>query len=188
MIRVRWEHKTRTVVFSCGVFAEKSKWDSDLQKAQKNTVHTVKEHSFTAREINAAISEVIDVIGEAFDKFSLTSTSPFALELKEYVQLRMKELHPKVEKKSVGAPTIEGLFHLRSLSSVFDEFIKDCKDSMKWRGNYSEYHYRQVRNNINDCISASELYDSITIGDVDARFLNELKRWCVNKGYLLRQI
>lgn len=75
MARVRWEHKTRAVVFACGVFAEKSKWDSDQQKAKKGTVHSVNGHSCSARDINSAISEMNEVISEAFNEFGRAGTS-----------------------------------------------------------------------------------------------------------------
>ena len=76
MMRVRWEHKTRTVVFACGVFAETSKWDFDQQRAKKNTVHVVNGHSCSAREINAAIAELKEIIDEAFKDFGRDSHSP----------------------------------------------------------------------------------------------------------------
>ena len=183
MIRVRWEHKTRTVVFSCGAFADKSKWDSDQQRAQQNTVHVVNDHRYTAREINSAVSEMKEAIDAAFSNFAIAGHTPTVLELKEVVKARIDELHPKKQKVDSSDNTPLGLFHLRSLSTIFDEFIADKKDSMSWRGNYSEYHYRQVCNNIQECIKASERYDSIVIGDVDTKFLNELKRWYVENNY-----
>lgn len=109
MIRVRWEHKTRTVVFSCGVYADKSKWDCDQQKAQRNTTHIVNSHCYSARDINAAIAERIDVINEAFTQFGEKSHSPTVLELKEFVKLRLEELHPKVKKYT---PEYDGVIRI----------------------------------------------------------------------------
>ena len=183
MIRVRWEHKTRAVVFSCGVFADKSKWDSDQQRAQHNTVHVVNEHHCSAREINSAVSEMKEAIDAAFSNFAIVGHTPTVLELKEVVKARMDELHPKKLKESSLEDVPLGLFHMRSLSTIFDEFILDMKDCMRWRSNYSEYHYRQVCNNIKECIKESDRYDSMVIGEVDTKFLNELKRWYVKNNY-----
>lgn len=184
MIRVRWEHKTRTVVFSCGVYADKSKWDCDQQKAQRNTMHTVNSHCYSAREINAAIAERVEIIGEAFSKYEANSLSPTVIELKEYVKQKLSELHPKrVANPPRESSLTMSLPHIRSLSSVFDEYIAEQKDAMKWRSNTSAYHYGAVKNHIEECVRCSGRYDSMPIGDVDTRFMNDLKRWYVNKGY-----
>lgn len=184
MVRVRWERKSRTVVFSCGTYADKSKWDNERQKAMKGTVHVVGTHSCSAREINDSIAEINEIIDEAFAKYGLTALSPSVLELKEFVKGRLDEIHPQKGKFVPSLDTItDGLVHIRSLATVFDEFIEDMKDSLKWRSNYTEHHYRQVRNNVQACINQSVKHASISIGEIDTRFLNELKRWYVSKGY-----
>lgn len=184
MVRVRWEHKTRTVVFACGVFAETSKWDSDQQRAKKNTVHVVNGHSCSAREINASIAELREIIEEAFKDFGHDSHSPSAMELKERVKGKLAELHPKIENKSLSDGSLfDGIIHGKSLTTVFDEFIADKKDGMKWGSNYTEYHYIQIRNNITEFINSSDRYSCVMVRDIDTHFLNELKRWYVNNKY-----
>ena len=184
MMRVRWEHKTRTVVFACGVFAESSKWDNDQQRAKKNTVHVVNGHSCSAREINAAIAELKEILKEAFDEYGRASHSPSVMELKERVKLKLAELHPKVEKsKCPDDPLLEGLIHVKSIKTVFDEFIADMKERMKWRNAYTEYHYNQIRNNIMEFCDGSDKYSCVTINDINTRFMNELKRWYVDNGF-----
>ena len=181
-MRIRWEHKSRTVVFSCGTYADKSKWDNERQKAMKGTVHVVGTHSCSAREINASIAEINEIIDEAFVKFGLTALPPSVMEMKEFVKGRLDEIHPQ---KGKFSPTFdsftEGLVHIRSLGSIFDDFITDMKDSLKWRDKYTEYHYRQVRNNVQECINQSVKHASISIGEIDtlslaAELLIRLKR------------
>lgn len=184
MMRVRWEHKTRTVVFACGVFAETSKWDCDQQRAKKNTVHVVNGHSCSAREINAAIAELKEIIDEAFKDFGRDSHSPSSMELKDRVKGILAELHPRVEKTARPEGShFDGLFHVKTIQTVFNEFIEDMKERMKWRGVYTEHHYNEIRNNITEFIKSSAHYSGVTIKDIDTHFLNELKRWYVNKKY-----
>ena len=183
MARARWEHKTRAVVFACGVFAEKSKWDSDQQKAKKGTVHAVNGHSCSARDINSAIAEMNEVISEAFNEFGRDGISPTTLELKERVKSKLEELHPKLKVKEETKSLTEGLVYTKSIDSIFDEFISAKWDEMKWRSEYTMHHYNEIRNNVKSCMSESGRFKGITVADIDISFLNELKRWYVKNEY-----
>ncbi|MBQ6762886.1 MAG: tyrosine-type recombinase/integrase [Bacteroidales bacterium] len=183
MARARWEHKTRAVVFACGVFAEKSKWDSDQQKAKKGTVHSVNGHSCSARDINSAISEMNEVISEAFNEFGRAGTSPTPMELKDKVKAKLEELHPKVKVEEEAKSLKEGLVHTKSIDSIFDEFISAKWDEMKWRSEYTMHHYNEIRNNVKSCMSESGRFKGMTVADINTSFLNELKRWYVKNEY-----
>ncbi len=183
MARARWEHKTRAVVFACGVFAEKSKWDSDQQKAKKGTVHSVNGHICSARDINSAISEMNEVISEVFNEFGRAGTSPTPMELKDKVKSKLKEIHPTVKMEEQNKPLIEGIVYTKSIDSVFDEFISAKWDGMKWRSKYTMHHYNEIRNNVKSCMSESGRFKGITVADIDISFLNELKRWYVKNEY-----
>ncbi|MCH5238559.1 MAG: hypothetical protein J1E95_12335, partial [Muribaculaceae bacterium] len=71
--------------FIPGVYADKDKWDSDNQRAKKNTTHSIRQMTFSAAVINGAINDFHEVIQEAFEYFSEQNRIPTTLELKTYV-------------------------------------------------------------------------------------------------------
>ena len=57
-IKVRWNSKQCEVSFITGVYADPGKWDEDSHKAKRGTIHTVRNMSFAASEINERIADL----------------------------------------------------------------------------------------------------------------------------------
>lgn len=88
-IRVRWNSKQYEVSFITGVYADPTKWDEDSHKAFRGTIHTIREMSYTASEINERISEFKQEIVYAFEKYSLQNSVPMQEDLKKLVNDRL---------------------------------------------------------------------------------------------------
>lgn len=87
-IRVYWNKKQYETTFVTGVYAEVKKWDKDLQRAKKNSIHVValkcSEHTATSNEINARIAEFKEAIEHAFYIYALKSTIPAVEDIRTY--------------------------------------------------------------------------------------------------------
>ena len=161
MARARWEHKTRAVVFACGVFAEKSKWDSDQQKAKKGTVHSVNGHSCSARDINSAISEMNEVISEAFSEFGRAGTSPTPMEMKwrsEYTMHHYNEIRNNVK----SCMSESGRFKGMTVADINTSFLNELK---RWYVK-NEYYNKTTNKHFSN--------------------LKTVLRWAKSKGYPVR--
>ena len=67
MVRVRWNHSKNETVFSIGCSAEHEKWSKEANRAKINTTHIVNGIAISAKEINARIENVHDVVGRVSD-------------------------------------------------------------------------------------------------------------------------
>lgn len=94
-VRVRWQKKQKELTFCLNVYAEESKWDTEAQRAVRNTSHTVKDKKYTAREINKEIEKAIDIITEFFAYHEHLGVIPEIAQLREVVDTRI--VPPKKE-------------------------------------------------------------------------------------------
>ena len=84
-IKVRWNNSKSEVSFFTNVWAEPEKWDHDLLRAKKGTIHYVRDMKFSYLEINEAIAEYREEIENIFNKCSLKNVVPSTDELKTMV-------------------------------------------------------------------------------------------------------
>jgi len=92
-IKVRWNSKQCEVSFITGVYADPGKWDEDSHKAKRGTIHTVRNMSFAASEINERIADFKDEIDSAFSKCScIFRTSPDTIPI-HYPSCRISPTH-----------------------------------------------------------------------------------------------
>ena len=170
-VRVRWQQKRKEVTFCLNVSAEESKWDTDSQRAIRNTTHCVKGKKYTAREINNDIDHAIDVITEFFAYHEHISTIPDENQLRalvvEKIAPPLKEVETAPEIRQIEIPTLDNLF---------EQFRVDFGQENSW-GEITHYKYRQILN-----ILAS--YDKdVTIDRITKQTFNGLKVWMVAQGY-----
>ena len=122
-VRVRWNSKQSEVTFITGLYAEEAKWDSDSQKAKKGTTHNVRKMSFTASEINSAISDFKQEIENCMDMYSLKNVVPTPDELKKMVNDHLGRNEKEIETNVVKRKTLKALF---------DEFIASRGRERNW--------------------------------------------------------
>jgi hypothetical protein len=76
MVRVRWNHSKNETVFSIGCSAEHEKWSKEANRAKINTTHIVNGIAISAKEINARIENVHDVVAQVFYQFEVGEKNP----------------------------------------------------------------------------------------------------------------
>lgn len=170
-VRVRWQKKQKELTFCLNVYAEESKWDSEAQRAVRNTSHQVKDKKYTAREINKEIEKAIDIVTEFFAYHEHLGVIPEIAQLREVVDTRIA---PPM-KKNVSVP-LEQPVELPSLDEIFKMFRDDFGQENTW-GEKTHYKYQQILN-----ILAAYKKD-VTLLDINKQTMNGLKGWMVEQGY-----
>lgn len=170
-VRVRWQKKQKELTFCLNVYAEESKWDTEAQRAVRNTSHTVKDKKYTAREINKEIEKAIDIITEFFAYHEHLGVIPEIAQLREVVDTRI--VPPKKEK---GCAPVDQPEELPSLDEIFKMFRADFGQENNW-GETTHYKYQQILN-----ILAAYKKD-VTLLDINKQTMNGLKGWMVEQGY-----
>ncbi len=170
--RVRWEQKRKELTFCLNVSAEESKWDSETQRAVRNTTHLVKDKKYTAREINKEIEKAIDIITEFFSYNEHIGIIPEVGQLKAIVETQIAPPLKKVESKNEEPNRI----NVPSIDTLFERFKEDFGQENAW-GDITHYKYKQILN-----ILASYKKD-ITLDTISKQTFNGLKMWMVDQGY-----
>lgn len=170
-VRVRWQKKQKELTFCLNVYAEESKWDTETQRAVRNTSHTVKDKKYTAREINKEIEKAIDIITEFFAYHEHLGVIPEIAQLREVVDTRI--VPPKKEN---GCAPVNQPEELPSLDEIFKMFCADFGQENNW-GETTHYKYQQILN-----ILAAYKKD-VTLHDINKQTMNGLKGWMVEQGY-----
>lgn len=169
--RVRWQKKQKELTFSLNVYAEESKWDTQAQRAVRNTTHQVKDKKYTAREINKEIDKAIDIITEFFAYHEHLGVIPEIDQLREVVDSRIA---PPLKKEQIRIEEPQTM--LPSLDEIFQMFRIDFGQENSW-GETTHYKYQQILN-----ILAAYKKDVI-FTDINKQTLNGLKMWMVEQGY-----
>lgn len=170
-VRVRWQKKQKELTFCLNVYAEESKWDTEAQRAVRNTSHTLKDKKYTAREINKEIEKAIDIITEFFAYHEHLGVIPEIAQLREVVDTRI--VPPK---KVKGCAPVDQPEELPSLDEIFKMFRADFGQENNW-GETTHYKYQQILN-----ILAAYKKD-VTLLDINKQTMNGLKGWMVEQGY-----
>lgn len=84
-IKVRWNHSKCEVSFFTNVWADPTKWNSELLRAKTGTIHQVRGRTFSYNEINSAIAEYHEEIENIFYECGMNNSVPTVDELKQMV-------------------------------------------------------------------------------------------------------
>ncbi len=84
-MRVRWNGGKNESSIGLPLMADRTKWNSDSQRAIRNTIHEVNGETYSARSINNGIESAIEKVEILFQKFQLGGKLPTVAEVKEYM-------------------------------------------------------------------------------------------------------
>ena len=76
MVRVRWNNKKYETSFSAECSADPDKWNKDASRAKINTTHVVKGVTYSAKDINGRIENILDVISQVFYQNEVQKSIP----------------------------------------------------------------------------------------------------------------
>lgn len=169
-MRVNWE-PGHEVTFGTGVWAEKTKWDSERQKAKKMTTHKVKKHTFTSTEINEHVAEYREEIESAFYTYGLKGSIPTPSDLKLMINACFCDAIKG--KDTVVKP--------KSLDKQLEDFLQKGTREKNWDDLCRE-KYVQVFNHL---MKANPRLKVETI-NIDAMY--RLRDWFVKEEFVNRTI
>lgn len=170
MVRIRWENKKKQCSISTGIKADPEKWNSESQRARKNTVHAVETSSMPSRVIHEYIEETLEYIEEFFKSKELAGVIPTEDELKQFVSAKMVAEDPKKAKLKEAPET------KHKLKDVFDSFLKNAAIENNW-GPHCHHKYEQMYNLITSYTPRVQLMT------MDRKWLTGWKEWMINQGY-----
>ncbi len=171
-VRVRWNSQKATVDFITGVYAEKTKWDTALQRAKKGTTHHLGSHDFTASEINQCVAEFKEAIQNCFEECSIRNTIPTADEFKKMVNSELGR-----NEEIVG----DNFVQKKNLKQLFDEFLIDGERRDNWDRKCKE-KYNQAYQHI------TAANPNLTVKGITVDAMYRLKDWYVENQYKNRTI
>lgn len=167
MCRVRWNSRKYEVSFVCGVYAQDEKWDTDMQKAKRGTIHIVRGKSFNAAEINDCISQFKEVIETSFTRCSLNNSIPTPNELKAMVNT---DLGRDIKKDNLM------ILNAKTLSQLFEEFMETCAREKNWQYRCKIRYDMAFRHLI-------EAIPDITPHNITIESMYTLRQWFLDREY-----
>lgn len=173
-IKVRWNQSKSELSFFAPVWAEPSKWDKDLLRAKKGTVHSVRDMRFSYLEINEAIAEYKQEIESIFDKCALKNTVPTVEELKLMVNLALGRADAQV----TNPVSIQ---KKKSLNEMLQLFLQECGRGRNW-GEGVKHKYKQA------FLHISAANPKIRPDKITLEHMYKLRDWYVQHEYKNRTI
>ena len=173
-IKVRWNNSKSEVSFFTNVWAEPEKWDHDLLRAKKGTIHYVRDMKFSYLEINEAIAEYREEIENIFNKCSLKNVVPSTDELKTMVNsaLGRTDQRPSI-------PVV--LMKKKTFEEMITMFLTESGREKMW-GYQAKAKYTQAFQHITKANSHIKP-DKITV-----EHMYKLREWYIENGYKNRTI
>ena len=168
-MRVRWNGGKNESSIGLPLMADRTKWNSDSQRAIRNTIHEVNGETYSARSINNGIESAIEKVEILFQKFQLGGKLPTVAEVKEYLNEQFIQQRP--ESVETNAEINEP-----SLSALFDSFILNYGQENNWAPK-TRYKYDQAYNLM------KAYHQSLKLSAIDKKFLNGFKVWLIEQGY-----
>jgi hypothetical protein len=107
------------VSFFTSVWAEPEKWDQDLLKAKRGTIHYVRDMKFTYVEINEEIAEYREEIEGVFDKCALKNVVPTTDELKTMV-------NSALGRTDIGSTATTETIKKKTRNEMIDLLLSEC--------------------------------------------------------------
>ena len=174
MVRVRWNKCAYVVSFVTGVYAEKSKWNMDLNRAVKNTTHKIGRMTFHAADINGRIVEFQEVISEVFNAYAANNSLPNPEQLKAEVNQAMGRTDDKPEEEEQVTLT-------ETFAELRDRYIEENKRLMEWTDRNVEKHRQAIDHLLRGVPGVSPF-------NISLESLCQLRDWFVKNGYVNRTI
>lgn len=171
MVRTRWNHKKTSVKISTGCNVDITRWDDRDHRAKYNTTHNINGRTFTAKQINNRITQVLEIIEDAFGEFSLKEKIPTSAEMKEVLEEKLGRFAPTLQPTSEGKPR-----RSKSLKEIYDEFIRVNRVERNWNENDIP-KYEQMWSHMMACDP------KMTLAKINKAKMIELRDWYVNNGY-----
>ena len=172
-LRVRWNQSKYEVSFFTHVWADPEKWDSDLQRAKRGTIHEVRGKQFSHSDINQAIAEYREEIESVFDKCALRNVVPTAEELKKMVNEGLGRGQGSTEPIVIDKK--------KSMKEMIDWFLEERGREKNWN-NLAKEKYTQAFQHITSA-NPHIRPDKITI-----EHMYKLRQWYISKKYRNRTI
>ena len=172
-IKVRWNSKQCEVSFITGVYADPGKWDEDSHKAKRGTIHTVRNMSFPASEINERIADFKDEIDSAFSKCSLRNIIPTSDELKTMVNKALGRTKEITEETSIVKK--------KTMGQMIKWFLDECGKEKNWDDQAKE-KYTQAFQHI------TKANPGIRPDKITVEHMFKLRDWYIKNNYRNRTI
>ena len=129
-IRMRVIYASHRIEFTTGYRIDIAKWDADKQRVKNGCTNKLKQ---SASEINADLLRYYAEIQNVFKEFEVQETMPTTQQLKEALNLRMKNGSEEQQEDTKI-----------SFWEVFDEFVKECGNQNNWTESTYEKFLRNV--------------------------------------------
>lgn len=168
MVRVRWNSSKIETVFSAECSADSEKWSKDANRAKTNTTHIVNGLAYSAKEINARIENVIDVVGQVFYQYEVEDKMPSADDIKQSVNSILRPVLSKGVLTGVVDEEKKGLY----LQDLLDDFIVSRPMELNW-GPKTNLRYKEVV----DKYYAFSRKKQVRLFEINKRTLTEFKKW-----------
>ena len=139
LVRVRWNNSKIGTAFTTGSSADPEKWNKDANRAKINTTHNVKGVTYSSKDINARIENVLDVVSQVFYKFEVAEKMPTADELKQEVNVILRPVLSSSILSDLGVEDVKGIY----LQDLLDDFIVSRPMELNW-GTKTHLRYKEV--------------------------------------------
>lgn len=168
MVRVRWNHSKNETVFSIGCSAEHEKWSKEANRAKINTTHIVNGIAISAKEINARIENVHDVVAQVFYQFEVGEKNPSSDELKRNVNAKLRSvLNYELISDGVNKET-KGFM----LKDLLEDYLVSRPMEVNWCKR-TPLRYKEVV----DKYYAYAQKKEVRLMEINKRTLTEFKTW-----------
>ena len=170
MVRVGWARQKMLCYYSLSFKIDASKWNAELQRANKNTTHEINGRYVPARVVNEIIDETQSYIDEFFEQYKTSKEVPTAEDLKTYLNNKTKDEYDSTGMKRFAA------LPKHTFREVYEKFVQSYSVENNWSKN-SFYRYKQMYDLL------IEYNPHIRFSLIDRNFLIGWKEWLVEKGY-----
>lgn len=168
LVRVRWNNSKIGTAFTTGSSADPEKWNKDANRAKINTTHNVKGVTYSSKDINARIENVLDVVSQVFYKFEVAEKMPTADELKQEVNVILRPVLSSSILSDLGVEDVKGIY----LQDLLDDFIVSRPMELNW-GTKTHLRYKEVVEKYYDYAKKK----NVRLLEINKRTLTEFKMW-----------
>lgn len=174
MVRVRWNNSKLECTFSAECSAEHSKWNKSAGRAKLNTTHTVYGTVYSAKEINARIENIEDLIHQTLYQYEVQEKIPTAIELKEAVNKVLRPTLADYKLSLENGEEVKGLY----LQDLLDDFISTRPMELNWTPKV-HLRYKEVVNKYYAFASKEE----VRLMEMNKQMLTSFKQWFFDPKY-----
>ncbi len=168
MVRVRWNNKKYETSFSAECSADPDKWNKDASRAKINTTHVVKGVTYSAKDINGRIENILDVISQVFYQNEVQESIPNPSELRLAVNSILRPVLSNSILADIGNEDAKGIY----LQDLLDDFVVSRPMELNW-GPKTNLRYKEVV----DKYYAYAKKKHVRLLEITKRTLTEFKAW-----------